>query len=186
MYICLGLTTPGVIRSCLVPCNFQKGLCRTLLKFILQGQKPSTALLSDEARKIQCLGQIGEATLGENSSSHKVTLPVIIDVSGFQFSAQSFRDAGKLIYRSLVNWYQIPVAQLQKPISIASFSGEVLPEVNCFTMALLILQVGSIHKEQILFYVLQRSICDSCQITRWGEHCHFHYLPVIGHSHLCL
>lgn len=59
--------------------------------------------LSSETGKLQCLAQVGEATLGQNSSSHKVTWPVTLAVSGpspnllgfckkfpdFQFQCQS-------------------------------------------------------------------------------------------------
>lgn len=86
--------------------------------------------LSYEAGKLQCLGFMREATLCEDYSSLRITMPAaLVTQSGTSCAVQAFVDAGlvgNFIHSSLIAKHHLLVTRLEKPLSIASINKEVL------------------------------------------------------------
>ncbi|XP_056384053.1 uncharacterized protein LOC130277407 [Hyla sarda] len=104
------------------------------------------------------LENLGEASLGVNSTSPRLTTPVQDYTStSALFFASAFLDsgsAGNFINASLVHEYSVPVTRFVQPLYISSINGECLNYAVQFRTEPLLLQVGVLHKEKIEFYVL--------------------------------
>lgn len=81
-------------------------------------------------------------------------------MSGAKFQVSAFVDsgsAGNFIHSSLVAQHQLPLVRLEKPLSVSSINGEILPEPVWFHTLPINLQIGALHQENFSFFVLPKS-----------------------------
>lgn len=92
-------------------------------------------------------------------------------------------------HSTLVAKHHLPVIRLEKPLSVSSINGEVLTGSVQFYTVPLSLRIGTLHQENISFYVLPKSTCtillglpwlrsrapfinwSSGEVIRWGKQC---------------
>ena len=119
---------------------------------------------------------MGEALLGVNTSSPRITVSVRISVSAkISFAASAFLDSGSasnFIDASLVNKFHIPVVRSLKPIFISTVNGERLDGMVQFRTEPLQMDIGVLHSERLEFFVLPHCTSELLLGLPWLQrHC---------------